>query len=263
MPTPHHNPADNSQPRPRNGARLMLWLLLIVASIAGSAVRAAAALPALPMGAPGSPANLACEEAIAAFFREGGTETGDMRFIAPCFEPGTATLTLAGGAAMRLYAMQPGVVRPGNFATADFTAPLVYVGAGDDDALARIAGTPLTDAIAVLDFSCGDAWRRLLRFGVLGFIFLEDGTGDYQDAVDKMTAGEVAIPCYYLAADAAAQLRNAFAATPSLSATVQAAPSRWTNRELRNLWALVPGADPQLSNDVIVLCAPMDSNAIV
>ena len=49
----------------------------------------------------------------------------------------------------------------------------------------------------------------------------------------------------------------------ALSATVQAAPSRWTNRELRNLWALVPGADPQLSNDVIVLCAPMDSNAIV
>ncbi|MDQ0290265.1 ABC transporter permease [Oligosphaera ethanolica] len=257
MPTLHHNPAGTGRQRPRIGARLMLWLLLIIASAA------TAALPELPMGAPGSPANLACEEAVATFFREGGTEHGDMRFVAPCFEPGVATLTVAGSAAMRLYAMQPGVVRPGNFAAADFSAPLVYVGSGDGAALARIAGTPLAGAIAVLDFSCGDAWRRLLRFGVLGFIFLEDGANDYQDAVDKMTGGEVAIPRYYLAANAAAQLRGAFTATPSLSATVQAAPSRWTNRELRNLWALVPGADPQLSNDVIVLCAAMDSNAIV
>ncbi|HQL10312.1 MAG TPA: hypothetical protein PLE35_11975, partial [Lentisphaeria bacterium] len=124
MPTLHHNPAGTGRQRPRIGARLMLWLLLIIASAAtaaSSAGRATAALPELPMGAPGSPANLACEEAVATFFREGGTEHGDMRFVAPCFEPGVATLTVAGSAAMRLYAMQPGVVRPGNFAAADFS----------------------------------------------------------------------------------------------------------------------------------------------
>lgn len=263
MPTPHHKPADSGRQSPRNGARLMLWLLLTVVTAAGNAAPVAAALPKLPMGAPGSAANLACEEAVATFFRAGDTEHGEMRFIAPCFEPGAATLTPADGKAMRLYAMQPGVVRPGNFAATEFSAPLVYVGSGDDDALARIAGTPLRGAIAVLDFNCGDAWRRLLRFGVLGFIFLEDGDNDYQDAVDKMTGGEVAMPRYYLAAADAAQLREAFATAKSLPATLQATPSRWTNRELRNLWALVPGADPQLSNEVIVLCAPMDSNAIV
>jgi hypothetical protein len=268
MPTSSHNlTATDSQARRRGVRRILLWLPLLIACACahlGTAQAAdARALPDLKVGSPGSPANRACENAVAAFFKDGAGEHGAMHFIAPCFEPGAASLSLPGQEPMHLYAMQPGIVRPGNFPERDFDCTLVHLGMADDAALERIRGTNLSGNIAVLDFASGNAWRRLLRFGVRGFIFLADGSSDYQDAVDKMSAGEVAIPHYYLAADAAAQLRRAFAENPSLSARLSSRPSRWLNRELRNLWALLPGSDPQLSSEVIVLCAAMDSDAIV
>ncbi len=51
-------------------------------------------------------------------------------------------------------------------------------------------------------------------------------------------------------------------AKQNLIAKIKAEPSRWKNRQLRNLWVLIPGADPILSGEAAVFTAPLDANCI-
>ena len=187
---------------------------------ASSAGRATAALPELPW-ARRSPA-ISPRRGVATFFRESGTEHGDMRFRSPS-RP-AATLTVAGSAAMRLAIVC--VVRPGNFAAADSRRRWSMAPATTP--AGAHAGTPLAGAIAVLDFRLAMP-RRLLRFSRarLHLLTAPTTTGPWTNDWRRS-------PSRYYGERAATARRLA---PRSLSATV-AAPSRWTNRSC-DLWALV------------------------
>jgi len=57
--------------------------------------------------APGAPGNLAVEELFAERFKQGPFKTGEIRFKAPVFVPGKATLALPGRAVVELEPMHP------------------------------------------------------------------------------------------------------------------------------------------------------------
>ena len=198
-------------------------------------------------------------------FAGSGLAHGAMRFEAPVFVPGETTLRLdAQETAIRLLPLHPTVFRPGNFPDPSFSAPLVYLGTGDVADVAGIAGTDLTGTLAVMEFACGERWQHFLRFGVQGFVFLDAERYHYRDAVGKVYSTEVAVPRFFAAARDAALLRTSVrAAHKPVQAQVQSSPSRWENRTLRDVWVLVPGADEELSRDVVVITAPMDSNCVV
>ena len=127
----------------------------------------------------GSAGNLLLEKRIEDLFAKSGLEHGEMKFTVPCVLPGETSVTL-NGRKMSLYPLQPSAFRPGNFLEKSFDAPLVYVGNGDENALKAIEGTELDGSIAVMEFASGSEWQRLLRFGVIGFIFIEEDEPAYR-----------------------------------------------------------------------------------
>ena len=210
---------------------------------------------------PGSPGNLAMEEKVNKLFAGSGLPHGAIKFTTACFVPGETTLVISNQAPVRIYAMHPTMFRPGNFTEKEFAAPLVYVGRGSNDDLKRIDGVPLAGSLALMDFDCGTDWMRLLRFGVKGFVFIEPEIYERNDALAKVFGTEVAVPRFMAPRSAGARLK----AHGKLGAGVHvsAEPSRWVNKDLRDLWVLIPGSDPDLSREVAVLVAPLDSNCIV
>lgn len=211
---------------------------------------------------PGSPANLALEARVAERFAQSGFAHGALSFAAPAFHPGEASLGLPGGRTVPLHPLHPSVIRPGNFAERRFAARLVDLRDGSTEALEGVRGVALRDALVLLDFHCGRSWERLLRFGVKGFLFVGADAFGRQDAFDKVPTSEVAVPRFLVSAEDGAQLRAAMGTGREVPVELASEPSRWTRCELRNPWVLVPGADPVLSNEVVVLVAPLDASGV-
>jgi ABC-type antimicrobial peptide transport system permease subunit len=210
---------------------------------------------------PGSPGNLAMEEKINALFAASGLKRGEIKFSASCFVPGETSISFSNHPPVRLYAMHPTMFRPGNFKEKEFSAPLVYVGRGSNADLEKIRGIPLGGALVLIEFNCGADWLRLMRFGVKGFIFVEPETYERNEALAKVYNTEVNIPRFLVSSADAASLKSGVA--PGGRVNVKSEPSRWENKQLRDLWVLVPGSDPDLGREVAVVVAPIDSNCIV
>ena len=210
--------------------------------------------------APGSRGNLALAAAVEQRFSEAGFASGAVSFNAPVLVPGHANLELADGRSVRVEAMHPTLMRPGNFAESEFSAKLVYLGKGGHDDLERLKGVPLAGAIAVMDFDCGDRWLRFLRFGVKGFVFIGAKRYYYRDSYEKVYNSEVNVPRFFAGAGDGARLRQA---ATGAAVKVRAVPSRWRTAVLRNPWVLIPGADRELSEEVVVFTAALDANSIV
>jgi len=213
--------------------------------------------------APGAPGNLALEEHVARRFKESGFETGEIRFRAPAFEPGSLTLDCGDHGRFDLETMHPALMRPGNFKQDDFDTRLVFLGKGDFAALEQARGAALDGAIAVMDYDCGDKWMGLLRFGIEGFIFVGDGTCSREHSVAKVYNTEVSVPRFFIDGAAGKRLRSICAELRELPAKAHGEPSRWRNEELRDLWVLVPGAHEEHAKQVVVFTAALDANSVV
>ena len=215
---------------------------------------------------PGSPGNLELEGRVAARFAASGFAHGAVTFEAPTFIPGATSLVLGDDRRVALAPMHPTLLRPGNFPESSFDARLLYLGTGGVADLKAVRGLELKGVIAVMEFDCGDAWLRLLRFGVRGFVFLAPETFDRIEAELKVPDTEVAVPRFLAAAAASAMLRERLvgpAGRSALAVRVEAQPSVWENRKLRDLWAFIPGRDADLERTVVLFVAPMDANCVV
>jgi len=212
---------------------------------------------------PGSPGNLALENWVAQQFSRSGFQTGETPFDAPVFEPGMLTLQCGANGTFTLDAMHPALMRPGNFAKPQFPTRLVYVGQGDIPDLERLRGVDLAGAVAVMDFDSSANWLDLLRFDIAGLVFVGRGNTSYEQSLQKIYNSEVAVPRFFIDGEDGKRLIALAAANPGLAVEAQSIPSRWTQGTLRNLWTLIPGSDPQLAEQVVVLTASLDANAVV
>jgi len=212
---------------------------------------------------PGSVGNLAMEERVLDRFSGSGFKHGEIRFRAPVFLPGETRVLLQGHPPLRLFPMHPTLFRPGNFRQREFSADLVYLGRGTMEDLDNVEGTDLDGSIAVMEFDCMADWLWLLRFGIQGFVFIGAENYHHSDSLGKVYGTEVSVPRFFIPPEEGARLREILAGGRGLRARVEAAPSRWENRELRDLWVLVPGVDEDLSKEVIAITAPIDGNCVV
>jgi len=215
----------------------------------------------------GSPGNLAAEEKVAHLFESSGLDHGEIKFRAPCFLPGRTTLTpLAPSAGpLTLKPMHPSVIRPGNFTERDFVADVIYIDphvAAQRGLLEALRGKNLKDAIILQENSGG--YNFMAEMGAKGFVFIEPQEYGIRKSGNMLPDAEIRLPRFWISAADGARLKDAVkAANGCRAARVQAEPSRWDTRLLRDLWAFVPGRDPALEQDVVVITAPLDSNGIV
>jgi hypothetical protein len=190
---------------------------------------------------PGSASNLAIERQVAERFAESGFEHGEIVFRAPCFEPGKTVLQPEGLVPMALHPVHPALFRPGNFKEPAFETRIVDLGRGEPEDLERVKGVDLHGCVALMDFDCGHAWQEALRFNIRGLIFVEPELPRQGDAAAKLYGTEVAVPRFLINREHGLTLKSAIAgAGGQLSARIDADPSRWENRLLRDLWVLIP-----------------------
>jgi hypothetical protein len=213
--------------------------------------------------APGTVGNLALENKVADLFSKSGYENGEMKFDAPIFKPGKLALDCGESGNFMLDALHPSLMRPGNFKEQNFNTHLVYLGNGDMKALEDAKGIALEGAVVVMDYNSFDRWNDLLRFGIRGVVFVGNGDYSHQQAVTKVNNSEVSFPRFFIDGEDGEKLLNLCKKKPGIKVKASATPSRWEKSFLRNLWVLIPGSDKRMSEQVMVITAPLDANSVV
>jgi hypothetical protein len=181
-------------------------------------------------------------------------------------EPFDATVPVDGGASItvsgrpfKLYSLWPNSVRTSMVGPEGITGPMIYAGSG---AIGELNGKTVKDSIVLVDFNSGSEWLNGPRLGARAVVFIEPEKTMRGEAEAKFLSVPLNVPRYWVSrADAPALIAASRSATPP-SVTIHAT-MRWEKRPAYNVVGFIPGSDPKLRDQYIVIESYYDSMSIV
>jgi len=140
---------------------------------------------------------------------------------------------------------------------------IVYAGKGD---LADFNGMEIRNAIVLMEFDSGHNWLNAASLGASALIYINRGIAPKRKFLDKQELSPVQFPCFWIDEPDLHQLiGNAAAGPASLNGlTVRLETAiHWTDVKSQNIYALYPGTDNKLENQLIVVEAFYDSSTFI
>jgi cell division protein FtsX len=225
-------------------------------------IREMAALGDRSTGTPGSAAAAAL---IKERFEQLGLETVDSQlFKVPVIQHHGSRLYLPDRQVdVDIHPVLFNAVSPKTIPPEGLEGPVIYVGPGE---LKDFNGKPVEGAIVLMDIDSGKNWLHAASLGAAALIYIDEASTPKMKYEDKLELTPIPFPRFRIERETA---RQAFGA---LDATLQAEVSRsavmysksgWVDVSAENVYALIPGTDPQLKDQVVVVEAFYDSHALV
>jgi len=141
--------------------------------------------------------------------------------------------------------------------------PLVYVGAGE---LHHFNGKVVEGSIILMDIDSGKNWQHAASLGASALIYLDRDTTSKMRYEDVLELTPISFPRLRMDLDTARRVFGDFETAPEgLVARTVRLSSRieWEEATAENVYGVIPGADPQLKDQLIVVEAFYDADALV
>ncbi|MDE2127703.1 MAG: M28 family peptidase [Armatimonadetes bacterium] len=166
---------------------------------------------------------------------------------------------LKSGQHLAIHPLWPNLVRTSTLPAGGLTGPLIYAGNGT---LSNFNGQSVVGAIVLVDFNCQSQWLNAPRLGAKAVIFVAPPTTMRGQAEAKFISIPIAIPRFWISPGEAAPLLAAAASGRPPTVTLHC-NMPWVQRTCRNFTGVIPGTNPAMRNQVIVVQAYYDSTSIV
>ncbi|NDY57665.1 ABC transporter permease [Desulfovibrio sulfodismutans] len=225
------------------------------------------ALAALGDRRAGTPGGEAAADFVFDFFSSLGIgEVGRHAYQLPFLGHGPTRINLAGTDRFApllptdLNALTPGAVPPEGIG-----GRAVYGGKGD---FASLSGREISGQIVLMELDSGKNWINAAQLGAKALIYIDRGVdggpstaGFYRD---KFELTPIKFPRFYMRAQEARALFGDFDA-PDFAApeVLLTAAARWEQAIAENIHVFIPGSDPNLAHEVILVEAAYDTGAFV
>jgi ABC-type lipoprotein release transport system permease subunit len=195
-------------------------------------------------------------------FEKLGLDPNIHHFSVPVRKVISATITIS-GTPHALHPFLYNAITPGA-TNGILTGPLYYVASGNLDDL---DGKQISGAIILMDFDSGRNWQRLASLGAKALIYLDRETS-HSNAFfrEKLELSPLQFPCFWMDKTSSIEIFGKIASTDSSPLVVEAtvyADIQWQNSPASNIYAIVPGSDEKLKNELLVLEAFFDSEQYV
>ncbi|MCG6906152.1 MAG: peptide ABC transporter permease [Desulfobacteraceae bacterium] len=213
----------------------------------------------------GTPGHRAAAEAIRGRFTALGFEdVGVHRFALPLRRHTQSRIALpAQGRRTPLNPINGNAISPGTIAPEGLDGPLVYVGPGD---LPNFNGTPTAGAIVLMDLTSGRNWLHAANLGAKALIYVDRGDSPRTLFEEKHELSPIRFPRFWLPLEVAHSLLGDFEGTVGsvLAENVRLTSDlRWEPAVGENIYCLVPGTDPDLKEQLLLVEAFYDSTPLV
>ncbi|MBM3277691.1 MAG: ABC transporter permease [Candidatus Handelsmanbacteria bacterium] len=157
-----------------------------------------------------------------------------------------------------LHGLWPNLVVPATTSPGGLELPLIWGGRGEWE---ELEGQEVAGSAVLMEYHSWNHWLRAASLGARALVFVAPEQASWVQGVSKSSQVPLEIPRFWVGKEAGQALREGLAAGP-----VQvrlAGRMRWEQRPSWNLWGLVPGQDPALREELILVAAHYDASSAV
>jgi ABC-type antimicrobial peptide transport system permease subunit len=165
----------------------------------------------------------------------------------------------ADGRQFPIYGLWPNLMKTSNLPLGGLSGRLIDGHAGN---FADLDGQDVDGAFVLLDFNSGDNWLNAAYLGAAGVLFIEPDSTVYLEGEKKFLSMPLDLPRFWVSKADGEALRQAATGDRTLQVHLEYRMD-WERRPAWNLFGIVPGYDPLLKEDVIVLEAYYDAMSVV
>ena len=170
------------------------------------------------------------------------------------FDEGAGLTLLDGEESFPLHCMWPNLVRTPTLPREGIEGMLVYGGRG---AAGDLDGLEIEGNIILLEYNCGMNWVTSFDLGAAAVIFMAPERTHRKEGADKFLATPADLPRFYAPAETSRALRRRLA-KGEMVARLRGRMS-WQLATAENLVCVIPGADPQLGDQALLVGAYYDA----
>jgi len=213
----------------------------------------------------GTPGNQAAADYIFQRFKALGFEDlGTHAFLVPVRVHGKSTLSVPDKKlALPIQPLNGNAVSPGTVSPGGLQGPLVYVGAGE---LKDFNGKDVAGAIILMELDSGKNWLHAANLGAKGLIYIDRGKTSKTFLKEKFELSPIRFPRFWLPFSIVKDLFGPLESAPAgrVSPEIQLTSEiSWQNRNVNNIYCLIPGTDPELKEQLVIVEAFYDSTAMI
>ncbi len=210
----------------------------------------------------GTEGNAQAADYISSYFTSLGLEPQDYLFQVPTRKVINAHISIA----EKKGALKPlfnNAVTPQSTGLSGLTGPLYFVGDGN---LSDLDGKLIEGSILVMNFNSGRQWLTAASLGAQAVIFVDHGhTRSNAFFIEKEELSPLQFPCFWMTSKEAELLFGPLSSKNGLiSNQVEILSSVvWETVTSKNIYCLIKGSDPQLSEKLLIIEAFYDSTRYV
>ncbi|UCH24240.1 MAG: M28 family peptidase [Deltaproteobacteria bacterium] len=198
-------------------------------------------------------------------FNQLGLEpAGSHWFSVPVVHHGPSTLTLTEqNVSLPIHPINANAISPQTVSPPGLQGPLVYVGQGE---LHHFNGKMIEGAIILMELDSGKNWLHAANLGAKALIYVDRGIYAKAFFEEKVELSPIHFPRFWMPLSEIRRYFGSFetAANGIVAARVQLiSEAAWQEVAGENVYALIPGSDSQLKEQLIIVEAFYDSSAIV
>ena len=172
---------------------------------------------------------------------------------------GGGTGTTAKTPPATMFPLWPNLVRTSMLPAGGLKGSLIYV---RDGKLRNFNGKDVEGAIVLVDFNCAAEWMNAPRLGAKAVVFVAPDTTMRGEAEAKFISIPITIPRFFITQKQAAPLIAACLGgrPPQVNLTCD---MPWVTKTAKNITGFIPGSDPKLRDQIIVVQSYYDSISVV
>ena len=161
------------------------------------------------------------------------------------------------GESAPLHAVWPNGARTSTLPPEGLQAPAIWGGRGD---WADFNGREVVGRVVVLDFDSEQNWLKAAELGARAVVFVAPEASTARQALTKYVDVPLDVPRFWLERTAGLRLQRRLAqgeVEVELSGRMD-----WTARPTWNIWSRIPGVDPELQDETVVVHAYYDAPSV-
>jgi hypothetical protein len=202
------------------------------------------------------------------FEKIGLSEVGTHSFSLPVRKHRESTLVLTeAGRSFVIHPLLANAISPQTIPPDGLSGPLFYVGRGE---LSDFNGKPVEGAIILMELDSGKNWLHAANLGARALIYVDRGPSDRNQFADKNELSPIRFPRFWIPLAQAREILGSFEALSKGGADSQKASNvrltsrtGWERAPAENIYGLIPGSDPRLREELILVEAFYDSTGYV
>ena len=155
-----------------------------------------------------------------------------------------------------LYSLWPNLVRTSTLP--EYAGEMIYGGDGEWE---DYAGLELDGRVVLMEFNSWSRWLQAASLGVRAIVFIAPEETTRNQATAKYSTAPLDIPRFWLERAAGLQLKERLLQQPT--SVVLKGRMDWQRETAWNIWGRLPGTDPALADETIIIESYYDGMSVV